>query len=775
MGFARPLLGYVAWSVIGWALTVDGRAEGGPAVDGFATRVKPVLAQYCLRCHGGKEPAGDLPLDQYQSAASLAAHPDHWRHVVQQIESGGMPPEKEPKPSAEQIRGMVTWINDELRRISLSRPVNPGRVTLRRLNRTEYNNTIRDLFGVSIRPADQFPEDDTGYGFDTIGDVLSLSPVLMERCMLAAKKVAETVIRVDDPHARRAETYPQQRLESTVFEQPRKHGALFLHSTGEAFATIEVPVNGRYSVTIRAAADQAGDALAKMAIRLDGKAIHLFDVSAEPPAFADYENTMEIKQGEHRLSAVFLNDFVDPKATDPKRNDRNLYIERFVVDGPIGLTPAPLPEAHRRILPEEPKGDRKGAIVRAALERLATRAYRRPVTKDEVDGLVRLVELAEQKGEKTERGIRLAVQAILVSPHFLFRVELDPEGLSAASKQAVSPHELASRLSYFLWSTLPDEALRRAADDGSLAQPEVLRAQVRRMLADPNIRGLIENFTGQWLETRRLDIVTPDLKLFKTFDEALRQAMRQETEEFVAYLIREDRSILDLLDADYTFVNERLARHYGLPEVKGKDFRKVSLSTLPRRGVWTQAGVLTVTSNPTRTSPVKRGKWILEVLLGTPPPSAPPNVPALVEEGKVAKETSLRARMEQHRANPACASCHRRMDPLGFGLENFDGIGSWRDKDGPVAVDASGQLPDGKKFNGPLELTKILKEKKDLFRRCLADKMLTYALGRGMDDDDEPTLSAVVEELKKREDRFSALVESLVLSEPFRYRRVESR
>ena len=425
------------------------------------------------------------------------------------------------------------------------------------------------------------------------------------------------------------------------------------------------------------------------------------------------------------------------------------------------------PPARKRILTVATPNEES---ARQILRTFADRAYRRPVRDDELNRLVRLVELARKNGDGFEAGLKLALEAVLVSPHFLFRVELDRRP-GDRYVRLVGEFELASRLSYFLWSSMPDDELFRLARAKRLREPGVLEAQVKRMLQSPRSRALVDNFAGQWLQLRNLKGFTPDPARFPGFDEPLRSAMLQETELFFEHVVREDRSVLEFLDANYTFVNERLARHYGIPGVTGDRFRRVDLTGTPRGGILTHASILTVTSNPTRTSPVKRGKWILENILGTPPPPPPPGVQELKEDKEVVLSGTLRQRMEQHRADPGCASCHQRMDPLGFGFENFDAVGAWRDREGKHAIDPSGVLPGGQSFKGPAELRALLRKKEDAFARCLADKMLTYALGRGTERSDRCFIDAIARNLARHGYKFSGLVLEVVKSDPFQKRR----
>lgn len=605
-------------------------AEGPPPAPAFAPAGVAFLQKHCLSCHSGARPKAGVTLAGFTDNAALIPQRKLWNSALSLIQSGLMPPEDRPQPAAEESAAFVKLVGAIFADADRNAKPDPGRVTMRRLNRVEYNRTVRDLLGVDFNPAEDFPADDIGHGFDNIGDVLTISPVLMERYLAAAESIAQ-------------------------------------------------------------------------------------------------------------------------RATLPAAN--------------AGQPPA--------------------EQMRAILARLASRAYRRPATAEEVARLVALAQSADPGGAGQDTGLRLALQAILVSPKFLFRVELDDRPDSPAVRP-LDDYQLASRLSYFLWSTMPDDELFGLAEKRQLAAN--LEPQVRRMLADPKAETLVDQFAVQWLQLQRLESFTPDPVLFPTVTPRLRAAMLEETKLFFAAVLREDRSLLDLLAADFTFLNEPLARHYDIADthgtrtgkqpvkpggqpIRGKDFVRVSLSDDERGGLLTQASVLTVTSNPTRTSPVKRGRWVLEQLLGTPPPPPPPNVPQLPESPQAVATGSLRQRLEQHRADPTCANCHARMDPIGFALENYDAVGRFRTQDGEFPIDPSGQLPDGQTFQGPADLKRILREEKDLFTRCLAEKMLTYAVGRGLEYYDQPTLDRIVAAVARDNYRAKTLVVEIVKSDAFRLRR----
>ena len=729
----------------------------------FAKDVQPLLTKYCYECHQGDKAKGGLAFDTFRDERTAIGRPQAWEKVVDNLESGLMPPEGKPQPTDAERALVIRWIDARVLKIDCSK-VDPGRVTIRRLNKIEYNNTIRDLLGIDVKPADDFPSDDVGYGFDNIGDVLSMPPVLLERYLAAAERVADAAILTPDPD-----------------RAPVKSGnGRTLASVSEADLEVDLTRTGDYAFRVDAWAQQAGPEIAKMTLRLDGLDLQTFDVEAIEGQSATYEFNLNVPAGKHRFSAKFINDYYKADDPDPKNRDRNLIVERLALQGPLGVLPENLPASHTRLItcrPGEKARETASAetdvtdCARIILKAFATRAFRRPATDAEVDRLTRIVVAATKEGDSFERGIQVAVQAVLVSPHFLFRIEVDPEPLNPQAVRTISEYELATRLSYFLWSSMPDDELLRLAQDGGLRKEGNLAAQVRRMLKDPKSSALVENFAGQWLQLRNLKTINPDKQQFPGFDDALRAAMETETRLFFAAIVREDRKIFDLLDADFTFINERLAKHYGIPDVQGPEFRRVALTSPERGGLLGQASVLTVTSNPTRTSPVKRGKWILENLLNAAPPPPPANVPELKDAEHKDTGTTLRQRMEQHRENPACAVCHTQMDALGFGLENYDPIGAWRTKDGTFDIDAAGSLPGGASFKTPAELKTVLKARAGEFRRCLAEKLLTYALGRGLEYYDKCTVDTIVRNVSANHDNFSSLVLEIVNSDAFQKRR----
>ncbi|MDF2440477.1 MAG: hypothetical protein JWN98_1461 [Abditibacteriota bacterium] len=739
--------------------------------------VLPVIKEFCIDCHSGEDASADIVLDKYKTAGSILKDGALWERVAQNVDSSHMPPLKSPQPTRKQRDGMVQWIESSLSQAFCDLD-DPGRVTLRRLNREEYNNTIRDLLGVDFKPAADFPSDDVGYGFDNIGDVLSISPLLMEKYLNAAEKIAGQALFAPEANIRLLKFSSVKFLPNKVAGYS-EDGARLLGSTADVGIEREF-LEGEYHVKVRAGAQQAGPDPARMALKLNGKELRVFDVSATEVTSGTYEYRLTLPAGKHRISMAFLNDFYDESLPEGKR-DRNLLIDSLEMEGPR-QTAAKLSPAHLKIMPRPVTNamapSERARYAREIMTKLARRAYRRPVSKAEVERLARYVDMAQKEGDSFERGLQVAVSAMLVSPHFLFRVELDADPKNPRVTHEINDFELASRLSYFLWSSMPDDSLLWWAEKGRLSEPKFLLQQVQRMLKDPRASSLANNFAMQWLELRRLNDSAPDPEMFPEFTPELRTAMQTETAMFCAEIIRSDRSILDFLDARFTYLNGPLAKHYGIKNVQGLKFQRVILSgsqALQRGGILSHASILTATSNPTRTSPVKRGKWVLEQILGMPPPPPPPDVPELKEDKAAHKATTMRKQLEQHRKDPNCASCHARMDPLGFGLENYDATGKWRTTEGKLPLDSTGELTTGEKFKGPSQLRTILKGRKSQFARCLSDKMLTFAIGRGLERADKCFVDDVTARVAKNNYRFSSMVLAIVQSEPFLKRRGDEK
>jgi hypothetical protein len=741
---------------LGALVPVPTPAQKAPPKPTYAKDVRPILKQYCVSCHSGATPAAGLNLTKIDDPTKMVANRAAWDKIVRNVSAGLMPPQGLPKPTAAQRKQMVAAIESAYTQdCNLA---DPGRVTIRRLNRAEYDNTVRDLTGVDLKLGQDFPSDDVGYGFDNIGDVLSISSLLMERYLDAADRIAEAAILV--PGSAK-QTYAG--AEFADYGAEYQSTGKLLYSNGEAHLRLKLARPGIYMLRLQLSAQQAGPEPAKAGFRVDGKDVAEWVVANKPdkPQWVEVRHTF-LAAGSATLSVSFKNDYYEKEV-----GDRNLIIHAAEVVGPIQGSIS-VPESHRRIIPKLPDPKTRDADIRAMLARLATRAYRRPAKSEEVDRLVGLVKRVEKAGEPFERAMQVALQAVLVSPNFLFRVELDDP--RKGPKRELSDFELASRLSYFLWSSMPDETLSQLARAGKLKDPAQLSLQVDRMLKDPKSSALADNFAMQWLQLRKLQTMRMDPEHFPPYSDELRNDMLEETRRFFLHVVRQDRPIIDFLNADYSFVNERLAKLYGLADVSGAEFRRVQWPAKSRAGLLAQASVLTVTSNPTRTSPTKRGKWVLENILGTPPPPPPPGVGDIADEKKKLEGKTLRELMEEHRKNPTCAGCHARMDPIGFGLENFDGIGRWRTMEGKTPVDATGKLPNGKAFNGPIELRAILLSQRSMFASTLAERMMTYALGRGVTLADKCFVDEAAARAAKRDYRFSELVKGVVLSDAFRMR-----
>ena len=740
---------------------------GGPVTLG--EHIQPLLKQFCFDCHNADKHKGDLNLLPLVEKANLGEHREAWEKVAEAIESGDMPPEKKPQPAKEQREMVLNFIDGQLSHVDCKIDRNPGKVTIRRLNRQEYRNTIRDLLHMDFDP-DDFPNDEVGYGFDNIADVLSLPPLLMEKLMTAAEDIVKKAIVLD------AAPKPKvTRLSGDLFrsdEEANKpmEGKVFgLYREGEAVTTFAFPQSTEYTFLIRAFGEQAGPEPPKMALRVDGRELKVFDVKASERG-SRYEVRVPIEAGSRKIAIAYLNNFNVEGV-----GDRNLFFEWLEIHGPPVAPDIKLPESHTRLIPRLPEPGHEREVAREILAKFASRAYRRPATDAEVGRLVGFVDAAMKENAGFLEGMQVAIQAALCSPRFLFRWELDPEWMKPGDVRDLSDYEVASRLSYFLWSSMPDEELLGLAERGELRKDGNVGKQAARMLQDWKAHALVENFAGQWLQIRNMYDVAIDPDTFPRWDDTLKPAMEQETRRFFEAIMKENRPVTELLDADFTFLNEKLARFYGIDGVKGEEFQRVTLPAgSTRGGVLTQGSVLLATSTPTRTSPVIRGKWILEQILGTPPPPPPPDVPPLNEQPATNQSGSLRQRLEEHRSSPECANCHAQMDPLGFALENFDATGAWRDKDGKFPIDPSGKMrgEEGKTFSGARELKALLKDNKK-FVRCLTEKMMTYALGRGLEYFDKCAVTEIAGDMPKAENRFGALVTAIVTSEPFLKRKHE--
>jgi hypothetical protein len=770
-----------------------------------AAAQRALLNRYCVPCHNERLKTADLTLDTLD-IAKVGDNPVVWEKVVQKLHGRLMPPGGRPRPDETGYQGLITYLERSLDRAADANP-NPGRTeALHRLNRAEYRNAVRDLLALDIDVGAMLPADDVSYGFDNIAGVQRMSPTLMERYLAAARKISSVAVGATEigPVTETYNVPPELRQDHRLDGLPfgTRGGALLRHT---------FPRDGEYAIRVQltrfaGAIDEIPtfDQTQRLELSIDGAPVHVFELTPEAPQGgsgtapknnrraldADWIVKFAAKAGPRDVMLTFLNrtpallenllePFEKPVPGGPNGyypTQKGGYLRNVEIIGPFTITRPGDTPSRRRIFVCQPRAAAdEAACARRVISTLARRAFRRPVGDADVQTLLAFYEEGREEGT-FETGIERAVEGLLVSPEFLFRVQRDPATATAGTPYRISSLDLASRLSFFLWSSIPDDRLLDVAVSGRLQQPAVLEQEVRRMLADPRADALVTNFVGQWLFLRNLPTVLPDPKKDPDFDEGLRSGFRRETEMLASSIFREDRSVLELLTADYTFVNERLAKHYGIPGVRGDHFRRVKITDDNRRGLLGQGSMLAVTSMPHRTSPVVRGKWILENLLGTPLPPPPPDVPALEEtQTKTDEVLTMRETIARHRANPVCASCHAMMDPLGLALENFDFVGRWRDVDEAVApIDASAALPDGTKFDGPAGLRQMLLDRPERFVTTLVEKMLVYALGRGLEHYDMPAVRKITREAARNNYKTASLVLGVVNSLPFQMRRPQS-
>ena len=814
----------LAWMGAGYLQTRAAGETSRSAQMPDAGQYRVVLDRYCVGCHNQNVRTAELLLDR-ADLEQISEEPEVWEKVVRKLRTGAMPPMGMPRPDQATSDSLATYLEGELDRAAAARP-NSGRPVLHRLNRVEYTNAVRDLLEVHIEGESLFPAEDSGKGFDNLAALLSVSPVLMERYMSAAAKISRRA--VGDPAIRvAAETYDiakrrrsgagllnvqDERVGDDLPFGSRGGMAIRHHfaADGEYQIKVRLQLHGKYNIFgllgephqldvfldhARIASLTVGgeshDSSGRQDTRSDGKYL--------PPEGNIYvrEGRFQAKAGSRLVGVTFQKKPYAPEGlleVGPRRLARDVSdylgfdpgVGSITITGPYNPTGVGNTLSRGKIFVCRPnsssgseaslqrvsvRGDRneEESCAREILSRLARRAYRRPVTDDDLQPLLSLYR-AGYDLEGFEEGIRLAIEGMLSSPQFLFRIERDPLDAAPDTAYPVNDLELASRLSFFLWSSIPDDALLEVAATGKLRDPGVLEQQVSRMLADRRSQALVSNFAGQWLYLRNLGLLSPSTAVFPDFDEELRYALQRETELFFNSMLREDRPVSDLLDADYTFVNARLALHYGIPSIYGSHFRRVRLTDENRHGLLGQGSFLTVTSRDSRTSPVIRGKWVLENLLGTPPPPPPPEVPALNEKAEEVRHLTMRQRIEAHSSNPACAGCHVRMDPIGFALENFDGVGRWRTTESGTAIEASAMLPDGTRFQGPVELRKALLSRPEQLAQTVTEKLLTYALGREVESSDMPAVRKILREAAPGY-RWSSLISGVIESVPFQMRR----
>lgn len=874
----------------------------------YEQKIKPLLEQYCYDCHSDEVDKGNFLLDEHADYAALRSDFVMWDHVRQQLVTHVMPPEKKEKPSLQQRDEIVAWIDDAVFWFDPSKP-DPGHITARRLNRTEYNNTVRDLLYVDTRPAKEFPPDDSGYGYDNIGDVLSISPMLMEKYLRASRSVAEDAFDVSIPEHADVEL-GAGKMWSSKGKTEESNGVRWFHAEAEATGKFTAPASGSYLITLHVAATESGGEPAKVALRADGKDISIYDVKTrwkgEKGPWQKITKTVQLNAGEVKISLAYLNDHSDPANPDPEKRDRNVALDKIEVQGPFGLLaprgsrflrwligdkPVGLPavqftgedfargegdaapdtggivlasggyvkraveiteagkyqftlKAGAQQAGNEPakcelriagktigafaitaknqapqwfhvdadlpvgshelqvwftndfwdpttKQDRnlwvhqvniegpagKAGVIQAAelpglIEKMGSRLFRRPIHAEEKAKWQAFADLALKEGEPPLSTLRYVLEGMLVSPSFLFRVSPQASGEAENGVAAIDEYSLASRLSYFLWSSPPDDRLLQLASKNELRKN--LAAEIKRMIGDWHAYSLTEDFAGQWLQLRDMDIVSPDTRRFPEWNGRIASAMKRESQSFFQHILNENRSVIEFLNADYSFMDKRLAAYYGIQGPKGDKFEKVALHGTPRGGILTHGSILTLTSEQTRTSPVKRGKYLLENILGTPPPPAPGGVPPLDEKKARFSDLTLREQLAEHRSNASCAGCHAFLDPIGFAFENYDAIGRYRTEEKKHPIDASGELVRGQKFKDLAELRTILaSDLADDFTRNLAENLLTFALGRGLSYSDKPAVQEIVKRTKAAGYKFQDMIIAVCESVPFQKMRLD--
>ena len=783
----KTILGWIGIALVGVSSFQAARPQSLSPIPSHASAQRAVLDRYCVVCHNEQIRTAGLALDTL-NVERISEGAPVWEKVLRKLRGRAMPPAGMPRPDEATYDSLAHYLEQEL---DGAEP-NSGRPVLHRLNRAEYTNAIRDLLALEIDGASLLPADDSGYGFDNIGAVLSVSPMLLERYMSAARKITRLAI---GDHGGRpdSETYEVPRF---LGQKDRTSEDLPFGSRGGIAVRHFFPLDGDYLIKVRLKTSYDGSSVLgltqqhQLDIHLDRRKVGEFRVGGagmgaprtSPVGEKAPDAHLEVRvpvgaAGPHVVGVSFLMEtwareqMIQPTFASMEREEPG--VGTVTISGPYNARgPGETPSRSKIFVCRPAATQDEEPCARKIISTLARHAYRRPIAAEELPNLLSPYHTGHGEGG-FEGGIEWALQRILVSPEFLFRIEQDPENIEPGTVYPISDLELASRLSFFLWSSIPDDPLLDVAAEGRLKDPAVLEGQVRRMLADPRSSALVSNFAGQWLYLRNIASVAPDLGEFPEFDENLREALQRETELFFESMLHEDHSIVDLLDADYTFLNERLARHYDIENVYGNHFRRVELSGEGRRGLLGKGSILTATSYANRTSPVLRGKWVLENILGTPPPPPPPDVPALAETTGDDKPLTMRQRMEAHRANPACASCHAQMDPLGFALENFDAIGGWRATEAGSPIDASGALPDGTQFEGASGLRSILLERREEFVMNVTEKLLTYAMGRGVEYYDAPAIRTIMRESAPSDYRWSSLIMGIVKSTPFQMRRSE--
>ena len=763
----------------------QGRDTSSPSRLVLTSEDQAVVKRYCLGCHNDRLKTANLTLEGI-SAQPIGSAAAVWEKVVRKLRSGAMPPAGLPRPERVVKDGFASRLERALDQTAALRP-NPGRTGVHRLNRAEYANAIRDLLALDTDVSALLPADDSAYGFDNNADMLTVSSALLERYLSAASRISR--LAVGDVTMKPAVEYYD--VSRYFVQDDRVSEDLPFGTRGGLAVRHYFPLDAEYTVRVHLQRRRPGQ---EIDVRLDGQRIKTFVAAARNRGVEEAERRSDegemavrvpVRAGTRVISVSLARKAGVPEGLGPAqlpvaniafagRAGAETGIEKIEVGGPYGIQGPGDTPSRRQIFTCRPSAQAGGEdCARQILTRLARRAYRRPPSEKDVRRLLEFYQDARAP-HGFDAGIQAALERLLVDPQFLFRTERHVRPVGGQNAYRLTDFEIASRLSFFLWSSIPDDELLAVAERGQLKSPSVLKAQAQRMLADSRSSALVQNFAAQWLYLRNVEAAAPDVNAFPMFDENLRQAFQRETELFVSSQLRDDRSVVNLLTADYTFANERLARHYGIPNVYGSHFRRVTLPDETRRGLLGHGSILMVTSYATRTSPVVRGKWLLENILGAPPPAPPPDVPDLPDDGEGGKAASVRERLEKHRSNPVCASCHVQMDPLGFALENFDAVGRWRTTgEGNSPIDASGALPDGTRFDGPAELRQLLAGRRDEFARTVIEKMLIYALGRGLEYYDMPTVRSIQRDAAAADYRWSSLVQAIVQSTPFQMRRSE--
>ncbi len=755
-------------------LALESVVERPDPMEKFHGEIKPLLESYCFDCHGDGSHKGGLDFDEYPDLKSMVTDREKWLKVKEHLSLQLMPPLDEDQPEEKERLKLVNWIDKAVFPVNADDP-DPGAVVMRRLNRNEYRNTIRDLLGADLEVDRLLPLDDTGYGFDTIAEVHTVSSAHIEKYLNAAEVALTHVLEIG------AQPFPEKAFKNADFSSDRRSREDSFRFTVNGYSSLKPRLKeGEYMLVVHASSSRAGDEDSIMAVKVDGKVLKEFPIAHGKGGDAQIVvSTLPLTLAQNSLLELgFINDFHDPDHLAGRFRDRNLYIHEVKLIGPVNQSNPQKSAKHLAIFPPRLIKQSDEAYALEVWRNFARRAFRRPVNLDEVMPYRKFLEplsdgdslYGRHDGAELEDQIALGLQAMLVSSEFLY-IKNSAQS-EVGDKSLLTEHALASRLSYFLWSTMPDDRLMRLADHGELR--EKLTVEIDRLLDDSRSEQFIKNFSGQWLQLRSLNVHTADAKIFPMWDKKLRQYAVTETEMFLSHLLKNNLSVKQCLDADYTFLNQDLAKHYGLKDVQGAHFRQVNLTDDRRGGLLGQASILTLTSNPNRTSPVLRGKWILENILGTPPPPPPADIPEFQPDEKENLHTSLRSQLELHRKSTACASCHNLMDPLGFALENFDAVGRWRDKENGNAIDNQGTLISGESFRGSGELKSVLlSHKVEPFIRCLSEKLMTYSLGRGVEYYDKPAIDEILLKSSKSDHSFRALIHAVCESVPFQQTRTK--